>query len=205
MGLPASNLVSGEKLMHYTAAQSTITILTDTTCDVPQEWVDLYAIHLVPQIVVWDGREYRDRLDLTSEDFYRRLEGNPSHPTSAMPTRQSVQDALEKVSRQGAQAAIFLTISSAMSGTYQLVSSLAQSAPLPVHVVDSRGPTMSLGWQALAAGRARDAGANISQILAEVERVRQILVHMVSMETIEYLQLDGHTGFVRLCGRGMSR
>jgi DegV family protein with EDD domain len=173
---------------------ASIAILADSTCDIPQELIDRYAIYIVPQIVVWDGREYRDRLDLTSEEFYRRLETEVHHPSSAMPTRQSLQDAFETVRRQGAQAAVFFTISSAMSGTYQLVSSLAQAAPLPLHVVDAKGPTMSLGWQVLAAARARDAGADIDRILLEAERVRQSLVQLVSMETMEYLQRGGRLG-----------
>jgi DegV family protein with EDD domain len=184
----------GEKFMQPLNPQNPIAILADSTCDIPQELVDRYGIHIIPQIVVWEGRQYRDRIDLTSEDFYQRLQAGPLHPTSAMPTQQSLLDAFEAACRQGAQSAIFITISSAMSGTYQLVKTLAASAPLPLHVVDGRGPTMSLGWQALAAARARDAGANLSQILAEVESVRQSLVQMVSMETIEYLQRGGRIG-----------
>jgi DegV family protein with EDD domain len=180
--------------MQPSNSSASIAILTDSTCDIPQDLIEHYAIQVVPQIVVWDGREYRDRIDLTSQDFYRRLESDPRHPTSAMPTRQSVQDTFETACRQGAQAAVFLTISSAMSGTYQLVGALAQAAPLPVHVVDARGPTMSLGWQVLAAARARDAGASIDQILDEIEHVRQRLVQLVSMETMEYLQRGGRIG-----------
>lgn len=174
--------------------QNPIAILADSTCDIPQDLIERYAIYIVPQIVVWDGQEYRDRIDLSSEDFYRRLQAASQHPTSAMPTRQSLQAAFEAVRRQGALEAVFLTVSSAMSGTYQLVKTLAQEAPLPVQVVDAKGPTMSLGWQALAAARARQAGAHVPQILAEVERVRQGLVQLVSMDTIEYLQRGGRIG-----------
>jgi fatty acid kinase fatty acid binding subunit len=180
--------------MPFSKSPDTIAILADSTCDIPKDMLERYNIQIVPQIVVWDGHEYRDRVDLTPEDFYRRLKADRQHPTSAMPTRQSLQEAFESVCRQGAQAAVFLTISSAMSGTYQLASSLAQAAPLPVHVVDARGPTMSLGWQVLAAARARDDGASLSQILAEIERVRRGLVLLVSMETMEYLQRGGRIG-----------
>ena len=43
--------------------QNPIAILADSTCDIPQDLIERYAIHVVPQIVVWDGQQYRDRID----------------------------------------------------------------------------------------------------------------------------------------------
>lgn len=50
-----------------------------------------------------------------------------------------------------------------MSGTYTAAQQAAAMAEVPVHVVDSRGPTMSLGWQVLAAARARESGAGANE------------------------------------------
>jgi DegV family protein with EDD domain len=89
---------------------------------------------------------------------------------------------------------IVLTVSSAMSGTYQMAVNLAQLEKIPVTVIDSKGPTMSLGWQVLAAARARDGGASAGEIVHCVEDVRDRLMQLVYMESLEYLRRGGRIG-----------
>ena len=55
-------------------------------------------------------------------------------------------------------------MSSALSGTYQMANSIADKAEIPVSVIDSKGPTMSSGWQVLAVARTRDEGASMAEI-----------------------------------------
>jgi DegV family protein with EDD domain len=70
----------------------------------------------------------------------------------------------------------------------------AKTLNMPVAVVDAKGPTMSLGWQVLAAARARDTGADLNAILNRVEQVRNKLAQFVGMESLEYLQKGGRIG-----------
>ena len=78
-----------------------------------------------------------------------------------------------------------------MSGTYQNAVQAAKLVNIPVHVVDSKGPTMSLGWQVLAAARAREEGMDIKGILNRINQVRERLVQYISLESLEYLQKAG--------------
>jgi len=95
---------------------------------------------------------------------------------------------------QGATEAAILTVSSAMSGTFNMAKQAAEEAPIRVEVIDSKGPTMTLGWQVLAGARARDEGASLDEIVAKVARVRAGMVQLVAMETLEYLQYGGRIG-----------
>lgn len=81
-----------------------------------------------------------------------------------------------------------------MSGTFDMAKRSADLIKVPVTVVDSKGPTMSLGWQVLAAARARDAGADLKSILNRVDQVRKKLAQFVGMDTLEYLQKGGRIG-----------
>ncbi len=81
-----------------------------------------------------------------------------------------------------------------MSGIYQIAMNSAQQMKIPIAVIDSKGPTMSLGWQVLAAARARDQGATLAEIVSAVDRVRANLVQLVYMDTLEYLQWGGRIG-----------
>lgn len=171
-----------------------IGIITDTTCDIPDDLLQQYGIIVVPHSIIWGEDQYRDRVDLQPTEFYQRLETRSELPLSSMPQIQDIKAAFETAIKRGADSLIVLTVSSAMSGTYQLMKTIAREFPLPVEVIDSKGPTMSLGWQVLAAARALDAGADIKTIIEQVNRVREKLVQIVGMETLKYLKYGGRIG-----------
>lgn len=171
-----------------------IGIITDSTCDIPQHLLEEYGIFVVPQMVVWGEDQYRDRVDLQPDEFYRRLAQDPIRPHSSLPSLADFLQVYQQAAQGGADELVVLTVSSSMSGTYAMAQKAAQQFHLPVRVVDSKGPTMSLGWQVLAAARAREAGADLEQILEVIERVRQGLALVVGMESLDYLQHGGRIG-----------
>ncbi len=171
-----------------------IAIITDSTCDVPESLLERYGITVVPAMVLWAGRQYRDRIDLQPEDFYRRLASQAERPTSSTPSQEEFQEAYRAAVARGAEALVVLTVSSAMSGVHQLAVSSALAVAVPVTVIDSKGPTRSLGWQVLAAARARDAGASVQDIVRRVEQVRRKLMQLVCLDSLEYLERGGRIG-----------
>jgi len=171
-----------------------IGIITDSTCDIPEELIEQYGIIVIPQMVIWGEEQLRDRIDLQPKEFYERLASDPVRPHSSLPALGDIQDAFQEAIQRGAEQLIVLTVSSAMSGTYELVKNSAQSMNIPVSMVDAKGPTMSLGWQVLAAARRREAGVALDGILEQVNKVREQLVQFVAMDSLEYLQRGGRIG-----------
>ncbi len=171
-----------------------IGIITDSTCDIPDSLLEQYGIIVIPTVVVWGDKQYRDRVDLTPEEFYQRFSLESERPTSSVPSMADFQAAYQQALERGADAIIVLTVSSAMSGVYQMAVNSAKLESVPVTVIDSKGPTMSLGWQVLAAARARDAGANVDDIVRCVEDVRSQLMQLVYMDSLEYLKRGGRIG-----------
>jgi DegV family protein with EDD domain len=171
-----------------------ITILTDSTCDIPDELIKQYDIHIVPLYIIWGEEQLRDRVDIQPVEFYERLVVDDQRPTTSQATIGDFSKAIQRVIEAGATEAIILTISSAMSGTYEMASHAAKEAPIPVTVVDTKGPTMTLGWQVLAAARARDKGASVKEIVHELEGIRGRMVQMVAMQSLDYLHTGGRIG-----------
>jgi DegV family protein with EDD domain len=171
-----------------------IAIITDSTCDIPDALIRQYGIIVIPQMVIWGGEQLRDRIDLQPVEFYQRLMTDFERPTSSLPNVKDIHKAFQETIDHGATQVIVLTVSSAMSGTYNLVQNVAREVNIPVSMVDSKGPTMSLGWQVLAAARACEAGADMQAILEQVRRVREKLVQFVAMDSLEYLQRGGRIG-----------
>lgn len=173
---------------------SEIEIITDSTCDIPQELIQQYQITVLPHVVIWGNHEYRDRVDLQPEEFYRRLTTEKDLPTSAQASVSDFADIYQSAQAHGAKEIIVLTVSSAMSGTFQSASNAAQMVDIPVHVVDSKGPTMTLGWQVLEAARMREVGASVQTILGKINEVRKSMVQYVMMDTLEFLRRGGRIG-----------
>jgi DegV family protein with EDD domain len=169
-------------------------LITDSTCDIPQALIDQYDISIVPLGVVWGEETLRDRAELSAEDFYRRLTTDPHHPSSTQPTPADMEKAFRDAVARGASEIVMLTISSGMSGTYQLAEQVGKQMEVPVHVVDAKGPTMTLGWQVLAAARIRELGGNALEMVAAAARARARMVQLVCLDTLEFLYRGGRIG-----------
>ncbi len=173
---------------------NTTALITDSTCDLPQALIDQYHIIVIPQVVVWGNELLRDRVDLTPEAFYQRLEKDPIWPTTTLPSPADFEKIYREAIANGAQEIVVMTVSSAMSGTFQLAEQIGHQVEVPVHVVDSKGPTMSLGWQVLAAARIRELGGAATKMMDAAAKVRDRLVQIVCLDTLEYLHRGGRIG-----------
>lgn len=171
-----------------------LAIITDSTCDIPDALIEQYGIIVVSHYIIWGEEQFKDRVTLQPKEFYRRYQKDTVQPTSAQASVQDFLDAIQTAITRGATEAIVLTVSSAMSGAFQMANQAAERADIPVSVIDSKGPTMSLGWQVLAAARAREGGKTTAEIIEQVKKVRQNLVQIVAMESLEYLQTGGRIG-----------
>jgi DegV family protein with EDD domain len=158
-------------------------LITDSTCDIPQAMIDRYGITVIPQVVVWGEELLRDRVDLAPEDFYQHLEKDPVWPSSTQPSPIDFEKPYRNAISNGANEIVMLTVSSAMSGTYQLATQVGQQMDIPLHVVDSKDPTLSLGGQVLAAVRIRELGGSATKMIEAAAKVRAKLVQIVCLDT----------------------
>lgn len=171
-----------------------IALLTDSTCDIPQTLIDEYAITVLPHIVIWDQQEYLDRVDLQPAEFYQRLRASKRLPTTSQASVQSFADAFEQARAGGAEAVVAILINNRFSGAQQSARQAVEEARLPVYIHDSRNVTMGLGWQVLAAARARDTGGDVADILAAASRVSKRVQLYITLDTLDYVARGGRIG-----------
>lgn len=171
-----------------------IALITDSTCDLPPALREQYAIHVVPLSVIWGSEQLRDGVDIQPEAFYDRLVTDPIYPTTSQPTPQDFLRVYQQAQQDDAQEVVVVTISSAMSGTYESARLAATMINMPVHLVDSRSNSMSLGWQVLAAARAREASGSVAAMVAAADAARKSMVYIITLDTLEYLRKGGRIG-----------
>lgn len=187
--MPPKKFDEKAKFMKYPVA-----LVTDSTCDIPLSWREEFEISVVPLSIHFGNDTYRDGVDLSPEAFYERLEREEVHPTTSQPAPQDFINTFQALQAEGAKEIIVFTISSAMSGTIEAARLAAQDISIPVHIIDSKNNSMGLGWQVIAAARARERGANALEMLEAAAKVRQKMVYYVSLNTMKYLEKGGRIG-----------
>lgn len=178
-----------------------IALVTDSTNDLPAEFREKYEIYVVPLTIIWGGKQYLDGVELQAEDFYSRLSIDPEIPTTSQPTPKEFIGKYQEALENGAEEIMVITISSAMSGTFDSARTAAEGYKIPVRVIDSKSNSMSLGWQVLAAARVRERGGDAQQMIEAANKVRQNLHYHIILETIDYLFRGGRiAGAARFIG-----
>jgi len=168
-----------------------IAIMTDSTSDLPAEIVRDLGIEVLPLYVMFGDDHLRDGVDIDTPAFYERLSKDAHHPGTSQPTPADFIRAIEACE---ADEIVAIHISSRMSGTIESVNAARENVKKPVHVIDSMSVSMGLGFQAIAAARARNAGANAEEIIAAATHVRDTLQVVFTVETLEYLHRGGRIG-----------
>ena len=137
-----------------------IKVVTDSTSDLPQELADSMGIEIVPLKVRFGDEEFRDGVDISADEFYKRLIDGPLLPTTSQP---SVGEFIEVYERLGGDAdgIVSVHVSSKVSGTYNaaLQAKTQVSVDCPIEVIDSLQASMGLGIVALAAAKEARQGA----------------------------------------------
>ena len=168
-----------------------IALVTDSTCDIPAEWIAQYEITVVPLTIIFGSQAYLEGIDMTAAEFYQRLSEGSQHPTSSQPSPEAFLKAYRQAAEGGAEQILVITISSAMSGTIESARRAAQEFNLPVTILDGKNNSMGLGWQVIAAARARENGGGLEAMQAAARQVQEDMVYYISLDTIEYLSRGG--------------
>lgn len=171
-----------------------IAIVTDSTCDLQAEALERHDIYRVPLYVSFQGKTYRDWIDITPKDIVQGVEEGADLPTTSQPSPKDFENAYREAADAGADQILCLTITNELSGTLQSANLAVGEVDVPVTVFDSRAASIGLGNMAIEAARLRDEGADLADILAAMEHIRDSNFLQFSPATLEYLQKGGRIG-----------
>ena len=174
----------------------TIRIVTDSTCDLPQEIIDQYHITVVPLFIQIGTREYRDGVDLSREEFYEKLPELRPHPTTAVPGIDLFVQTYERLIQEGATQIISIHISPKLSGVLNVAKVAAERiTSIPVTVLDSRSLSMGTGFAVYTAAEAALEGHPIEKILDLLENQITRTRVFAALDSMQYLQRSGRVSF----------
>jgi len=171
-----------------------VKIITDSSAYLPQKYVDQYDITVLPLSLIWDGKSYRDGVDITATEFYTRQVNATSLSTTSQVTVGQYSEAYQKLLGEGHEILV-LPISMGISGSYySALQALSEFPGKPIELIDTKLVSMALSFMVLTVARAAEKGADlVSCKHAAMEAYPKIGVYF-TVETLKYLAAGGRIG-----------
>lgn len=178
-----------------------LSIVTDSTADIPPDIAKAYDIAIVPLMVNFGDETFSDGF-LSQEDFFDRMNASPKLPTTSQP---SVGAFVETYQRQfeAARTVVSVHISSALSGTIESAREAARQFGERVHVFDTLNLSGGEGLQVVEAARSAASGAGAQEVLRILEDARRKVKMIVGLDKLDNLSKGGRIGKVSALLGGM--
>ncbi len=168
-----------------------VRIITDSAADFEPHELKKLNITCVPMQITFDDKEYRENENLTKKQFYKLLENCDNFPKTSQPTPYEFEVLLEEFMKNEEECVI-ITISSALSGTYQNVALVKDMLDYKeCYVVDSLNATAGERLLVECAVKLRDEGKTAKEIFDELEILKTKIKLYACVDTLEYLHKGG--------------
>lgn len=175
-----------------------VRIVVDSTADIPADRAREFGITVVPLTVLFGDESFRDGVDLTGQEFYRRLASSSVVPTTSTPPPALFEEFYHKLVAEGATGILAMHISSSLSATYSVSRTAADAVMaetgVPIEVVDSRTVSAGFGIPAEIVAKEAASGASLAEVKAHAESMFARVRLLAVLDTLEYLQRGGRIG-----------
>ncbi|MGE5628984.1 MAG: DegV family protein [Solirubrobacterales bacterium] len=172
-----------------------IAVVTDTTCDLPEEITSKYDIKVLPFRIIYTGSEYRDKVEITPEQVYENL--LVEVPTSSMPAMEDMEELYTNLEKEGYTHVIAVVLSTGLSGVYNGIKVVSENHPnITTHVCDSQSISLGEGALAEECGKLVQQGKSYDYIVNEIPNIKKRIHLFFVVGTLEYLKKGGRIGKV---------
>lgn len=166
-----------------------IKIMVDSSSDCRKE--DGVFDICIPMTVSIGGKDYRAGVNLSADEFYKLLTSSEEFPKTSQPSPEAFAEEFEKIKKAGDEV-ICLTLSSALSGTYQSAMIAKSMVDYDgIYIVDTLGVTHMIGVLAKFAKEQIAAGVSAAKIAQQCEELKGKIKVLAGLDTLEYLYKGG--------------
>jgi DegV family protein with EDD domain len=175
-----------------------VSIVTDSTSCLPGALVEEHGIYVVPLNIIFEGKSYRDGVDINPNEVYRIMRRRQDLPTTSTPSAGDFLDTFRQLSGK-AESILCITVTSEQSKIYEtaLLAKEMAREKLPgtaIEVLDSRAASSTLGLIVLEAARAANRGADLSRTLEVARSMIPRVTYLAIVDTLYYLARTGRIG-----------
>jgi DegV family protein with EDD domain len=171
-----------------------ITLVTDSTAYLSNEFVAKHGIKVVPLKLNWDNDTFRDNVDITAQAFYERLEKSNSIPTTSQPSSGDFLEAFNETAKTS-DALVAVLISSGISGTMDsAMMAKKEFSKVPLEIFDSKVTAAGLALMLKAVTSAIEKGNSVDDAIKMGKRVLDTMAVYFVVDTLKYLHKGGRIG-----------
>jgi DegV family protein with EDD domain len=169
------------------ALKRSFAVVTDSTADLPDEWRERYQIEVVPLKVLFGNETFRDRVDMTDDEFFRRLATATKLPTTSAPSPGEFAEVFTRLAKDH-DGCISIHIGAQLSATAEAARVGAQSVEgFKVNVIDSKTVTMPLAFLCRVAAECATLEDATAAVEARVPKCRVLAL----LDTLKYIEMGG--------------
>ena len=168
-----------------------IMLITDSTCDLPEEIINKYNIEVMPVLINFAEESYLDGVEIHRDEVFRRIEEGDVFPSTGQIVPNRFLEKFKAAINEGYKV-LAIIMSSGMSGTYQsacLAKTMIESDD--IYIVDSQKICSALGMQVLRAGMLIEEGKNFQEVIEDVEKLKEKIVTSLSFDSLDNLVRGG--------------
>lgn len=172
-----------------------VRVVTDSVADIPAAVATELGITVVPLNLVFGGKTYRDGVDISTEEFYRKLAETRDLPTTSSPVPQDFIHVYDRLAGE-ADGILVITIGSKLSATGDAAKKAAEEMvkKCPVKVIPSDLAMMAEGLVVIAAAKAAKEGASLDELTElTLHNIKRAEIRL-AFDTLEYLERGGRIG-----------
>jgi DegV family protein with EDD domain len=175
-----------------------VKLVTDTVSDLPPEVAKDLGITVIPLHVQFGSDTYKDRVELTAEDFYRKLENSSTLPTTSAPGPGLFAEVFDDLAIRHSQI-LGVFVSRKLSATYDAAVQGVKLMKRKCHVevVDSTLGIMGQGLLVMEAAKRAIAGASLDELVGMISETIPRLHVRATLDTFKYLLRGGRIGRVQ--------
>lgn len=170
-----------------------IALVTDSTADFTAEQAARLGVEIVPLSVNFQGKNHKDWLEINPTAIFEGVRAGAAMPSSSQPSPAEFKAAFERA-LQTADHVLVILISSKLSGTVGSANLAAQEFPGKITVFDSMAASMGEGMMVERAHEMLSQGADLKQVMVELERMRSDHIVRFTLSGLEYLKKNGRIG-----------
>jgi DegV family protein with EDD domain len=171
-----------------------IALVTDSTCDLPQEMIDRYQINMLPININFGENHYLDKITIQPENFYRLLSESPDHPKTAQVNEKAFINLYSHLASHY-DSVVAIHLSDKLSGTFNSSNKAAEAVSREfsksISVINSRNVSGALGLLVYRAAKAIEEGYSHDQVVTLARKWAGDLRVYVSVPTLKYLVKGG--------------
>lgn len=172
-----------------------IALITDSACDISQEFISQHNIKMIPLRICFSNKTYLDRVDLTSLELYEKMKAEI--PKTSLPSSESVISIFDQIKSEGYTDVLYIGVSSGLSGTYNFVNLIGQQyESLNFFSFDTKTLSCGEGMLVKTAAKMIENGVSVNEIISELSDIRNNMLALFIVKDLTYLSKGGRIGKV---------